>query len=519
MVTRRPQPLVQLCLLLALAASLTSACMLVVDHDLDRLSEFHFRTDGLGGRFEVWRAGEVTFTADDTAVAAITPGGFLRVDERRAFRTRRVFVEPGPTGVLTVSHTVNGRDQPDDARSREELADLFLRVIRSTAVGADQRVRRILARAGVDGVLDELDYVEGSTASSRYLTALLRLGSLDVPELIRVADQARWRISSSGTRASFLVAATPYFLSQDAAQDAYFSAASSLASSSNHQRVLSNVLERSPDRRTIVRLLRSARSISSSGNKSRVLVTAASRYENDDDLREAFFAAVDSMASSDNQTRVLLALLDRGPLDRVSAVSLLQSTTRISSSSSKAQVLSAVAADYSNDPDLREAYFAAVDSITSSDNRARALVALLDQGELDQASMVSLLRSAESISSSSALARVLDVAGQSFLNAPAPRDAFLRATASISSSGDRARVLVKLLSTEALDDAALEEVLRSVSGITSSSNQAQVLVAASNRVRGNGALLAVYVEVARGISSSTERRRVLDAVGRPESSV
>ena len=519
MVTRRPAPLVLLCLLGALAASLTSACVLVVDHGVERDAEFHFSSGGVGGRFEVWRAGEVTFTADDTAVAGITPGGFLRVDERRAFRTRRVLVEPGPTGAVTVSHTVNGRDQPDDATGREELARLFLRVIRSTAIGADQRVRRILARTGVDGVLDELDYVEGSASNSRYLTALLRLGDLDVPGLIRVADQARWRISSCGTRARFLIAATPYYLGQNAAQDAYFSAASSISSSISHERVLSSVLERNPDRRTMVRLLRSARSMSSAGTKSRVLVAAASRYENDDDIREAFFEAVDSIASSNNHERVLLALLDRGELDRTSAVSLLHSATRISSGGSKARVLSAAAAHYSNDPDIRDAFFEAVDSIASPSNQARALLALLDQGELDQSSTVSLLRSAGRISSSSSLAQVLDVAARSFMNDPAPRDAFLRAAASISSSGDHARVLVNLLRTAALDDAALAEVLRSVPDIASSGSQARVLIAASNRVRGNGALLAVYVEVARGITSSGERRRVLAAVGRPESSV
>ncbi len=441
MVTRRPTPLVLVCLLGALAVSLTSACVLVVDHGVERDAEFHFSSGGVGGRFEVWRAGEVTFTADDTAVAGITPGGFLRVDERRAFRTRRVLVEPGPTGAVTVSHTVNGRDQPDDPTSREALARLFLRVIRSTAIGADQRVRRILARAGVDGVLDELDYVEGSASNSRYLTALLRLGDLDVPGLVRVADQARWRIPSSGTRARFLIAATPYYLGQNAAQDAYFSAASSISSSCSHERVLSSVLERNPDRRTMVRLLRSARSMSSAGTKSRVLVAAASRYENDDDIREAFFEAVDSIASSNNHERVLIALLDRGELDQSSTVSLLRSAGRISSSSSLAQVLDVAARSFMNDPAPRDAFLRAAASISSSGDHARVLVNLLGTAALDDAALAEVLRSVPDIASSGSQARVLIAASNRVRGNDALLAVYVEVARGISSSGERRRVL------------------------------------------------------------------------------
>ena len=440
MVTRRSPPSVLLCLFGAFLAFLMAACVIVVDHDLEREAEFHFRTDRLGGRFEVWRAGEVTFTADDTGVAGITPGGFLRVDERRAFRTRRVLVEPGPGGV-TVSHTVNGRDQPDDARSREELADLFLRVIRSTAVGVDQRVRRMLAEAGVNGVLDELDYVEGSTATSRYLTALLRLGDLDTPELIRVADEARWRISSNGTRASFLIAATPYYLRQDAAQDAYFSAASSISSPSSHERVLGNVLERTPEGRTIVRLLRSARSMSSSGTKSRVLVAAASRYENDDDMREAFFAAVDSISSSDNQVRTLVALLDQGELDQASTVALLRSAGRISSSNSLARVLDVAAQSFMNDPAPRDAFLRAAASISSSGDHARVLVTLLRTGSLDDAALTEVLRSVPGIASSSNQARVLMAASNRVRGNGALLTVYTEVARGLISSSERRRVL------------------------------------------------------------------------------
>jgi hypothetical protein len=221
--------LVAICLLIALVGSLASGCVLVVDRGVDRETDYHYASTDVVRRFEVWGAGDVDFTADDRAVARIAPGGFLHIEERRSFRTRRVTVEPGAGGAVQITHTVNGRAQPDDAESREELARLFLRVIRRMGVGAEQRVGRILAQAGVEGVFDELDHLEGSRVNSRYLTQLLRSGDLDVAARARVADHARRQIASSGTRAGFLLAALPFYLTEDVAQDAYFNAVTSIS--------------------------------------------------------------------------------------------------------------------------------------------------------------------------------------------------------------------------------------------------------------------------------------------------
>ena len=245
--------------LVALAASLSSACVFVVQHGPDRDAQFHFSSRGVADRLEVWVDGDVTFSDDDTTVAQIAPGGFLYVEERRGFRTRRVTVEPALGGGVQVTHTVNGRSQRDGEESHDALARLFLRVIRLTAIGAEPRVSRILAERGVYGVLDELAHIEGSRANSRYLTALLQQGDLDAAELSEVADRASDHIPSSGTRAEFLIAALPAYLVVEPALDAYFDAVSSISSSASQARVLDAVLARDPDRRTLVRVLGSAR--------------------------------------------------------------------------------------------------------------------------------------------------------------------------------------------------------------------------------------------------------------------
>ena len=149
-----------------------------------------------------------------------------------------------------------------------------------------------------------------------------------------MADLASDRISSSGTRAKFLIAALPVYLVEEPALDAYFDAVSSISSSGSQARVLAAVLAHDPDRRTLVRVLGSVRSISSSGTKTRVLLAAAPHYKNGDDVGDTFFAAINSISSSGDRARALLALLDQ-ELDRSATVSLLRSASGIASSSSK----------------------------------------------------------------------------------------------------------------------------------------------------------------------------------------
>lgn len=508
---------------LVASAILASGCAFVVDRGPDEDATFHYHSSHLTRRFEVWGAGQVVFADDDRGVARIAPGGFLHVEERRGFRTRRVRVEPATDGGVRVTHTVNGRDQPDDADARDELSRLLLQAIRRTGIGAEARVGRLLAAGGPERVFEDLAAFESSAAVSRYLTALLAQGALTTAHLTEAADQATTRIRSSGTRASFLVDALPYFLS-GGAREAYFDAVDSIHSSGSRARVLHAVLDLEPDETTIGHVLRSARSLGSSQTAARVLVAVAARFDEPADgaaggVPPAFFDAVDSIRSSQSRARVLLRVLDREELDAATTVAALRSTTRITSNGSKARVLMAAVDHYRVDPDIRDSFFDAVDSITTSGDHARALVAFVDGGHLDEPAMMSLARSVDTISSSGAKARVLIAAAPAFMNDPAPRDAFLSAVETISSSGEHARVLLSLLSSARLDEASLAAVIRSVGTMSSSGKQARVLVAASGQAGRSADLRAAYIEAARGIRSDGQRRRVLAALSLRESEV
>lgn len=415
---------------------------LAEEHEGDR----HFKWMNDDDLLDIRIKGDVEFTEDDAAVNRMSRNARLEIEQRKHGRRRTLEVRPDDDGTVRYTYKVEGRTRPYDATTRDEVADLILMVIRNTGIDAERRVARILRRDGVDGVFDEIDRIESSSAKRRYFTALLEQGRLNTAQLQRLAREASRQIPSSGDRARFLKEAAPYYLANSAVYDAYFDAISTIASSGDHARVLIHLFdEQDLDPEAFFLLLRSARRLSSSGDKARVLIKATAHYENDPEIRKAFFEAVDTIASSGDQTRTLQALLDNADLDQASITALFASARGISSSGDKARLLTAAAPHFVNDPAQRAAFFEAVDTIPSPGDHTRVLLALLEENQLDKASLVAVLESTKGISSSGDKTRVLVEAARLIASDDDLVAAYLDAAETIASSGDQTRALSALV--------------------------------------------------------------------------
>jgi len=415
------------------------------DHD-----DAHHQFTWIDGdeRLEVDIRGDVVFTEDDAGVARISPGGYIKIEERRQGVRRTLDVRPGAGGTLRYTYHVDGRERSFHNESREFAAALFLRIIRNTGVGAEQRVARILRQDGVDGVFAEVAHIESSSAARRYLTALLEQGRLNTAQLQRMARVVVQQVASSGMRARFLQQAAAYYLADARTYAAYFDAVNTIPSPGDHARVLTHVLEEHPpDRAALVRLLQSARKIESSGVKSRVLIAAAPRYDNIADVRDAFFDAVNTIPSPGDHARALSALLENAALDQASVTALFQSAKAIESSGVKARLLSVAAPHFVNEAGQRTAFFDAVGTIPSPGDHALVLQALL-QEDLDKASLRALLASARQIESSGVKARVLVEAAPLVASDDDLVAAYLEAADTIPSPGDHSRALSALINQE-----------------------------------------------------------------------
>lgn len=403
-----------------------------------------YKSSNLLSTFSVELRGEVELTADDRDIASVSQGGRLEIFERDGLKTRRLTIENGAGG-LEYTYLRGGDPQPFDGDARAWFEEILSRIVREIGIGAEGRVRRILADSGPDGVLEAIGDLDGSTATRIYSTELLEQGDLEADQLTRLAEAATDGISSSGDLSRFLRDASGRYLAGGAV-DGFFEATQSIASSGDHARVLLHVINRdlTDDATKLARLLRSARDISSSGDKARVLAATADVWIEDEAVRRAFFDTAGSIASSGDHSRALIALLDRSSPAAPTVAGAFRSTHGISSSSDKARVLIQGANRFHGSGAVRREYLDAAADISSSSDKARTLLRLIDTGALDEEGMIDLLRTARGISASSEKTRVL-VAAARQVDGDDAVEAYLSTAETIASSSDQRRALSALV--------------------------------------------------------------------------
>ncbi|HEX8073329.1 MAG TPA: hypothetical protein VF546_25685 [Pyrinomonadaceae bacterium] len=276
----------------------------------------HTDTEKDGGWRRVVKVeGRAEFNEDYTDVQSLSPDGRFLVEEERGGVLRRYEVRPGADGALVRAYTLNGAAHAFDADARRWYEGLLLLAARQGGLDARTRVARLLRRRGVDGVLTEIRQLEGDYARRVYFDELLKTASLDHAGLKKALEAvAAGGIMSDYERAELLRHVAPAYVRADALVPVYFSTLDGIKSDYERRRVLTHVL-RLPDLSAAARrrLLTSAAALTSDYEKATLLITAAAAagYLDDETLRLAFAAAVNTIGSDHERGRVLRATARR----------------------------------------------------------------------------------------------------------------------------------------------------------------------------------------------------------------
>ena len=104
-----------------------------------------------GKTLKVQGKGRVEFTDDDSDVKSLEPGGRFSFETANGwfsgFSASRFEATAARDGSITRTYTIDGKNVSDD-EGRKWLAATLPDLVRDLAIGADTRVKRILATAG-----------------------------------------------------------------------------------------------------------------------------------------------------------------------------------------------------------------------------------------------------------------------------------------------------------------------------------------------------------------------------------
>ena len=330
---------------------------------------------------EIRAKGGLEFTDNDSDVKSLGQDGYLMIEEQRGSMSRRLEVSPGADGQPQRSFFVRGQAHVFDQEGRAWLAQILPDVIRNTAIGARARVQRIYRQRGADGVLDEISLVKSDGAKRIYFREFLGIGNLGTATLRRAARQVTREISSDGEKAVLLIQTADLFLGNSAIAPDFFEAVGSINSDGEHRRVLSSILKNNPGRDDILSALKSARAISSDGEKASLLIQHSAIFLDHPASLPSLFDAINSISSDGEHARVLSSLLKRNALGKENLMRVLRSAERISSDGEKANVLLSAVRIYAGDASVLSAIAEVTKTINSDGERQRVLSAIARQGQ------------------------------------------------------------------------------------------------------------------------------------------
>jgi hypothetical protein len=315
---------------------------------LDGRESVRYRSEDGNDLVELDMEGDVVFNDAETDVVRLGPGASLElvVDRAGTEREIRIF---GKDGVIQRVYRVDGTVVPLDATGRAWLAQQLPAIIRETAIHADARGQRILAKGGTPALLDEIAKINSDFARGRYLAVLFEHAKLDGAQTGRALALAKEIDSDFELRQAL----------QGAAGLRGFPPAQ------------------------LATLLGAAQQIDSDFELAELLTTVAEQHPLDATLLPAWREALSGIGSDFEHRRVLDALLARGARTPGLVVLALQAADDIGSDFERRQVLEAAAPHLRGDAAAVDAWFGALSGIGSDFEARSALEAAIENARVD----------------------------------------------------------------------------------------------------------------------------------------
>lgn len=423
----------------------------------------HIRSDAL--ELEVAARGKIEFADDESDVVAMDAGARLEIEETRDGIERSIrFTHED--GAVVRDYRMGGSRAAFDDAARAWLAETLPAVFRLTAMDAEGRAGRILARGGAAALLDEIAKIEHDHARRRYLEAFFAQAQ-------PTAEQA--------TRAMQL--------------------AQAMASDFERRRAGQAALRLEPLPPLLQReILQLAAAIGSDFERAELLIDGTEQIALDDTSIDAWQLALHRFGSAFETRRVLTALADSGQPTAAATDFALATSTRLDSAFERRSLLEHLAERAADTPH-RAAYLASAAGVDSDFERRTALIALIDAAPLDDAGAVALVEAMKGMGSDFERRTVLEhLAAKATLGRDGRR-AYLQAAAELGSDFEQRSALTRLIQRDDLDAAAAADLLGALDKLQSDFERRSVLVALANTMPADPALIDQYRSIARGLGT------------------
>ncbi len=357
-------------------------------------------------RMDVRGEGTITFTDDLTDVQSLSDGGELTIRDSSHGVARTIEIRSSG-GRLTRTYYVGGVSRGWDDEARRALADILPRLVRRSGLGAESRVKSILAKKGASGVLDEIALLESDYARRLYFVALIDNASLDSGSVQPVLAQASQRMTSDYDRRQVLQRVASRVRLDQRGATAYVQAMSVMRSDYDRRQVLTALFNSGSQLAGADELYGAIGQMRSNYDKRLVLSELMSRPSVSIELKQAILRVTRGIQSDYDRGQVLTAYIDKFGVEPAVRDPFFSAVGAIQSAYERRRVLTAIAKKGVPSADVQRAVFELVASMQSDHDRAETLLAFLGTQPMDTSTRQAFVAAAERIRSSHDQNRVL----------------------------------------------------------------------------------------------------------------
>ena len=455
---------------------------IIIDHDLstgfmtDNIEDFEFDFDFSNDQlidcykdieiekyvspdpfsgYEVKYKGKIVVTDNDKDIKSISPGGYLYIEKMAFGNERSIKIESDLNGKLTKKYYEGNTEVSFENKGKEWLAEILIDVIRSSGVGAEERVKRIYKIKGIDGFLEEIESISSSYSKEtkvmfieidvyhhsnksirnlyyQILINEVQLTENDLSKLIPYLTEIKSN-STKGTlireilykyslsnenlvklleltqtldynteRGSVLRVLNPKLPDNERVTDAYFEIINDMEINSEKGNVIKHLLNTQTNlsKSLYYKILQSISDFSSEREKGALLITLAKILPDDKDLMDEFYNIVDNMDEDYYVLKgeILTAVSERGmpentyKADKNVILRLLKSSEDLISNSQRGLNLRRVNKMFINDLEVIDAYFEVIEGFSNKLEEYNVLLDLIDRNKLSNEALIKIYR-------------------------------------------------------------------------------------------------------------------------------
>jgi predicted RNA-binding protein with EMAP domain len=455
--------------------------------------------------------GKIIFTDDETDVKYISPGGFLRFSKRSFGNKRTIFLEGEDQGVITREYREGSKKLPFDPEGRKWMASVLPDIIRTTGIGAEERVKKFYKEGGIDAVIAEISMLPTNYVQSKYYTAALELPNLSANEQIRLIKDAGQKIGSSYELSKILVANGKNISKNEKAVAAAIEVAGEISSSYEQSKVYKHYLTKtdiSADNKTMV--IKGVREISSSYEKSKVLLSALQDDLNKENI-DLVIDEVQHVNSSYEQSKVLQYLIKNQSTEELELDNILKAISEISSSYEQGKVLRQLVGGKELSTKQVVTVTKAASYINSDYEQSKFLQSILSEQELDEEALNAILSMTNEVNSSYEKSKILQLIIASDNFGKTNFTAIINETKKISSSYEKSKVLALVIAHDEMSVEQMLNLIRAISGISSNYEKSKLLQALGKQMPEDKEVQEAFYGAAKSLSD-TEYGKVMRAM-------